>query len=409
MATNEEAPWGRVGDDGTVYVREADGERAVGQYPDATPEEALAYYERKFAELAGQVGLLEQRVRGGAPAQDVAKAIAHLTESVAGANAVGDLAGLTARLEKLGSSVGELTEKQSAEAKAASAEALAEREKLVAEAEALAAQDPAKAQWKQVTAQLDSLFARWQTAQKDGPRLSKNDSNELWKRFRTARTTIEGHRKAFFAELDGVHKEARNRKQELVERAEALAPKGTAGIPDYRRLLDEWKLAGRAGKRADDALWEKFKAAGDVLYSAKAELDAKENEEFAGNLTEKLALLDEAEKILSETDREKAKSTLLGIQRRWDAIGKVPRDAIRTVEDRLRKVEAHVRKLDEDHWNKSDPEKQARSQGFAAQLEAKIAKLEAELAEAKAKGDARKVKDAEDAIAAQKTWLDALG
>lgn len=409
MATNEEAPWGRVGDDGTVYVREADGERAVGQYPDATPDEALAYYARKFAELAGQVGLLEQRVRGGAPAQDVAKAIAHLRESVAGANAVGDLAGLTARLEKLGDSVGELTEKQSAEAKAASAEALAEREKLVAEAEALAAQDPAKAQWKQVTAQLDSLFARWQTAQKDGPRLSKNDSNELWKRFRTARTTIEGHRKAFFAELDGVHKEARNRKQELVERAEALASKGTAGIPDYRRLLDEWKLAGRAGKRADDALWEKFKAAGDVLYSAKAELDAKENEEFAGNLTEKLALLDEAEKILSETDREKAKSTLLGIQRRWDAIGKVPRDAIRTVEDRLRKVEAHVRKLDEDHWNKSDPEKQARSQGFAAQLEAKIAKLEAELAEAKAKGDARKVKDAEDAIAAQKTWLDALG
>jgi hypothetical protein len=409
VATNEEAPWGRVGDDGTVYVREADGERAVGQYPDATPEEALAYYERKFAELAGQVGLLEQRVRGGAPAQDVAKAIAHLTESVATANAVGDLAGLTARLEKLGSSVGELTEKQSAEAKAASAEALAEREKLVAEAEALAAQDPAKAQWKQVTTQLDALFARWQAAQKDGPRLSKNDSNELWKRFRAARTTIEGHRKAFFAELDGVHKEARGRKQELVERAEALASKGTAGIPDYRRLLDEWKLAGRAGKRADDALWEKFKAAGDVLYAAKAELDAKENEEFAGNLTEKLALLDEAEKILAETDREKAKSMLLGVQRRWDAIGKVPRDAIRTVEDRLRKVEAHVRKLDEDHWNKSDPEKQARSQGFAAQLEAKIAKLEAELAEAKAKGDARKVKDAEDAIAAQKTWLDALG
>jgi hypothetical protein len=409
VATNEEAPWGRVGDDGTVYVREADGERAVGQYPDATPEEALAYYERKFAELAGQVGLLEQRVRGGAPAQDVAKAIAHLTESVATANAVGDMAGLNERLEKLGSSVCELTEKQSAEAKAVSAEALAEREKLVAEAEALAAQDPAKAQWKQVTTQLDALFARWQAAQKDGPRLSKNDSNELWKRFRAARTTIEGHRKAFFAELDGVHKEARGRKQELVERAEALASKGTAGIPDYRRLLDEWKLAGRAGKRADDALWEKFKAAGDVLYAAKAELDAKENEEFAGNLTEKLALLDEAEKILAETDREKAKSTLLGVQRRWDAIGKVPRDAIRSVEDRLRKVEAHVRKLDEDHWNKSDPEKQARSQGFAAQLEAKIAKLEAELAEAKAKGDARKVKDAEDAIAAQKTWLDALG
>ena len=77
MATDENAPWGRVDDEGTVYVREADGERAVGQYPDATPEEALAYFTRKFTELEGQVALLEQRVRGGAPAKDVAKAVAH--------------------------------------------------------------------------------------------------------------------------------------------------------------------------------------------------------------------------------------------------------------------------------------------------------------------------------------------
>ncbi|HWM32668.1 MAG TPA: DUF349 domain-containing protein [Pseudolysinimonas sp.] len=409
MASSEQAPWGRVGDDGTVYVREADGERAVGQYPDATPDEALAYYERKFAELAGQVGLLEQRVRGGAPANDVAKAIAHLTESVATANAVGDLAGLRERLDKLSGSVGELTEKQSAEAKAAVATALAEREALVAEVEALAAQDPAKAQWKQVTSQLDSLFARWQAAQKDGPRLPKTESNELWKRFRSARTSIEGHRKAFFTELDGVHKEARSRKQELIDRAEALAPRGAAGIPDYRRLVDEWKLAGRAGKRADDALWERFKAAGDVLFAAKSEVDALENEEFAGNLTQKLALLEDAEKLLAVTDHAKAKQALLDVQRKWDAIGKVPRDAIRTVEDRLRKVETHVRKLDEDNWSRTDPEKTARSEGLASQLTNAIEKLERELAEATAKGDARKIKEAEEALAARRVWLSAIG
>ncbi|MBX3194210.1 MAG: DUF349 domain-containing protein [Microbacteriaceae bacterium] len=409
MTSSEQAPWGRVDDDGTVYVREADGERAVGQYPDATPEEALAYFERKFTELAGQVGLLEQRVRGGAPAQDVAKAIAHLTETVAGANAVGDLAGLTERLTKLSGSVGELTEKQSAEAKAAVAQALADREALVVEAETLAAQDPAKAQWKQVSAQLDALFARWQAAQKDGPRLPKAESNELWKRFRTARGTIEGHRKAFYAELDGVHKEARGRKQELVDRAEALASRGSAAIPDYRRLVDEWKGAGRAGKRADDALWERFKAAGDVLFAAKAEQDAIENEEFAGNLERKNELLVEAEKLLTVTDVAKAKQALLDIQRRWDAIGKVPRDAIRSVEDRLRKVESHVRKLDEDNWSRTDPEKAARSEGLASQLTSAIEKLERELAEATAQGDARKIKDAEEALAARRVWLQALG
>jgi hypothetical protein len=406
---NEGAPWGRVGDDGTVYVREGEGERAVGSYPDATPEEALAYFERKYVELQGQVSLVEQRVRGGAPAADVAKTIAALTAAVAEANAVGDLASLTERLGKLSGSVGELTEKQSAEARAAVDAAIAEREALVAEVEALAAQDPAKAQWKQVSAKLDELFARWQAAQKDGPRLPKAVGDDFWKRFRAARTTLETHRKAFFAELDSTHKEARTRKQELAERAEALVGKGSAAIPDYRRLLDEWKLAGRAGKKVDDALWARFKAAGDALYQAKAEVDAQENEAFAGNLEQKLELLVEAEKLLTATDRDVAKQTLLGIQRKWDAIGKVPRDALRSVEDRMRKVEAAVKKLDDDHWAKTDPEKVARSTGLAAQLSGAIEKLERELAAAKAAGDARKIKDAEEALAARRVWLDALG
>lgn len=407
--TDDQAPWGRVDDDGTVYVRDAAGERAVGQYPDATSEEALAYFERKYVELAGQVSLLEQRVRGGAPARDVAKAIAHLKTSVTGANAVGDLASLATRLEKLRGTVGELTAKQTADAKAVVTDAVAEREKLVAEAESLAAQDPAKAQWKQVTTQLDALFARWQTHQQEGPRLPKAEGDELWKRFRAARTTIESHRKTFFAELDGTHREARTRKQDLAGTAEALAGKGTAAIPDYRKLLDDWKAAGRAGKKVDDALWARFKAAGDVLYSAKAEVDAQENVEFSANLEQKLALLTEAEPLQIETDRTGAKEKLLGIQRRWDAIGKIPRDAMKSVEDRMRKVEAAVRKLDEDHWNTSNPEKQARSDGLASQLTAAIEKLESELAAARKAGDERKIKDAEEALAARKVWLDALG
>ncbi len=409
MSDEQSTPWGRVDDDGTVYVREADGERAVGQYPDATPAEALAYYERKFVELEGQVTLLEQRLRAGAPAQDVAKAVAALAPTIPTANAVGDLASLTARLDKLTETVGEATEKQSAEAQQAVADAIAQREVLVAEAEALAAQDLSKAQWKQVTAQLDDLFSRWQAAQHSGPRIPKKDGDELWKRFRAARTTVETARKAFFAELDTVHRAARDRKQALVERAEGLAPQGVDGIPTYRRLLDEWKAAGRAGKKVDDALWAKFKAAGDVLYGAKAEADARDNVEFSANLEQKLALLEEAEHLLTATDRVAARTKLTDIQRRWDEIGKVPREQVRVVEDRLRKVEAAVRKLEDDHWNRTDPEKQARSQGFAAQLEAAIAKAEAELADATASGDKKRIAEAQEALDKQRAWLAALG
>jgi Domain of Unknown Function (DUF349) len=408
VATDEETPWGRVDETGTVFVREADGERAVGQYPDGTPEEALAYFQRKFTELAGQVTLLEQRAKRGAPAADIAKTVKSLTASVASANAVGNLALLRTRLEALSGTVTELTEKQSEETKALVAAALAEREQIVVEAEKLAAQDPAKAQWKLVSASMDELFARWQKHQQDGPRLPKNESNELWKRFRAARAIIDGHRKAFFAELDSTHKDARSRKQDLVAKAEALQPKGADGIPAYRTLLDDWKLAGRAGKKFDDALWAQFKAAGDALYSAKSEIDAKDNVEFEANLEQKLELLTEAEKLLTVTDRIKAKESLASIQRRWDKIGKVPRDKVKVVEDRLRRVETTVRKLDEEHWQRSDPEKQARSEGLASQLHDAIAKLERELADAQASGDKAKVAKAQEALDARKVWLDAI-
>lgn len=390
-------------------MREGDSERVVGQFPDGSPEEALAYFERKFTDLAGQVTLLEQRAKRGAPAADVAKAVSTLRAHVAEANAVGDLASLTQRLSRLGGEVEELTEQQSAEAKAALADAVAERTRIVEEVESLAAENPATTQWKQATATLDSLFARWQSHQHDGPRLPKGEANDLWKRFRAARATIEHNRKEFFAELDAQHRDVRTRKTQLIEQAEALIPQGADGIPAYRSLLDDWKRSGRAGKRSDDALWARFKAAGDALFEAKSEIDARENEEYSANLEQKLALLDEAEPLLTSTDRVEARSRLQSVQRRWDEIGKVPRDRMKSVEDRLRKVENAVRKLEDDHWHREDPEKKARTEGLAAQLHASIAKLEAELDEAKAGGDAAKVKTAEEALEAQKTWLNALG
>lgn len=409
MATDDQAPWGRVDETGTVFVREESGERAVGQYPDGTAEEALGYFQRKFSELAGQVTLLEQRVKRGAPAADVSKAVKSLAASIATANAVGNLAALQTRIEALGGTVSELTEKQSEESKAIVAAALVERESLVVEAETLAAQDPAKAQWKQVTATIDEIFSRWQKHQADGPRLPKNEANELWKRFRAARATIDTHRKAFFSELDSVHKDARAAKQALVEKAEALVGKGAEGIPTYRSLLDQWKAAGRAGKKFDDALWAQFKEAGDALYSAKSEIDAQDNVEFTANLELKEALLVEAEPLLAETDRSKAKDALLRIQIKWDKIGKVPREKVKSTEDRLRKVENAVRKLDEDHWQKNNPERKERESGFLGQLNDAIAKLEGELDDAKSSGDKQAIAAAQEALDARKAWLGALG
>lgn len=402
-------PWGRVDERGVVFVRDGDGERQVGEYPDAEPAEALAYYERKYLDLASQVGLLEQRARRGAPPADVARAVRRLAESLETPSAVGDLQSLRDRVAALTGTVEDLTAQRSEEHKAEIEQARLERTAIVDEMTALAGRDPATVQWKATTQAVDALFARWQEAQKTGARLPKGEANDLWKRFRDARASIDAQRRAYFAELDATQGAAREQKERIAARAEALAGTGGDAIGTYRALLDEWKLAGRAGKRVDDALWARFRAAGDALYAAKAEVHAQQDAEQDGNLQAKRTLLEEAEPLLQATDAQSARSRLTAIQRRWDAAGRVPREQIRPLEDRLRKIEQHVVSLEQDHWRRTNPETKARSQGLAAQLTAAIAKLEAELAAAQASGDRKRVQDAEDALQARRTWLDAIG
>lgn len=405
MTENE---WGRVDERNTVFVREGDAWREVGQYGDVTPDEALAYFVRKYDDLAAQVSLLEARSKRGAPAKDIASAAETLRTTVAGANAVGDLASLSRRLDALGESLSELTDAQRAEAEAAREAAVAERTAIVESIEKLAATDPAKIQWKTTNQRVDELFSQWQQHQKNGPQLPKSVANDLWKRFRTARATLDGHRRAYFGELDSSRKEAKAVKSKLIARAEALAPRGAEGVTAYRALLDEWKQAPRAGKKIDDALWLQFKAAGDVLYAAKAEVDSVEQAEFADNLAAKRELLTEAQPILAMTDVEQARSALRIIQSKWDQIGKVPRDSIRSIEDGLRKIESHVKGLADAAWSKSDPEKIARAEGLAGQLQQAIAELEAQITAAEAAGDSRKVTELREALAARQTWLAAI-
>jgi hypothetical protein len=404
-------PWGRVDEDGTVSVREGDQWRVVGQYPDGTPDEALAYYQRKFADLAGEVTLLEVRHRrGGASASDLRSTAETVRAKVDGAAAVGDLAALLERLDALTAELAEATETEAAAAKEAVDDAVRERTEIVEQAEALAARDPQSVQWKQMTADMSALFDRWQAHQQNGPRLPKSTAQQLWRRFRDARATVDRHRREFFSALDETHKAARDAKTRLVERAEALAPRGEDGIPAYRDLLDQWKASGRAGRKVDDALWARFKAAGDALYGARIERETADAEASKEKIEHKRALLEEAAPIVDEKNLATARQKLTAIQRQWDEIGRIfPRDKERALDDELRKIEQSVRAREDADWKRNDPEQKARANDMTRQLTDAIEKLEAELAAASAKGDKRAAAQAAEALEARRTWLRALG
>jgi len=400
--------FGRVDSENNVFVLELGSERKVGQYPKVSADEALAFYERKFAELEAQVRTLEQRIKNAVLASNLLAQFKKLSADLVEPNAVGDLNNLRSRVAALEPKIAELSAKRTAASKEASAAALKSRIDLAEAAEAIANQDQAKTQWKQSSEKMAKLFADWQEVQKTGAKVSKADADPIWKRFSVARTKFETAKRAYFAGLDASNKAVRAAKNNIVEQAEKLASAGSDSIVEYRKLLEQWKSAGRTPGKSDDALWARFKAAGDTIYSARQASSASEAGDHAANLAAKLELLKTYSDIDPSKGLDEAKRRLQELQKKWEKVGKIPKEKIREVEDKLRGIENKVKSAEQDHWRKSDPASIDRSNSVISQLETAIAKLEAELAKATATGNDKKIKDATDALSARRAWLETV-
>lgn len=233
--------WGRVDDDGTVFVTTADGERSVGQYPEGTPEEALRFFTERYDALAFEVELLDQRIKSGVLSPEEAlESVRTVQAQVTDANAVGDLAALTTRLESLSPVIEGQREVRKAEKAQRSAESRVNKEKIVAEAEKLAEGND----WRNGANRLRELLDEWKAL----PRIDRASDDALWRRFSTARTSYTRRRKSHFAEQHEKRDAARTIKDRLAAEAEGLADSTdwgpTAGR--YRDLMKQWKAAGPA-------------------------------------------------------------------------------------------------------------------------------------------------------------------
>jgi hypothetical protein len=399
--------FGRVDAENNVFVIDG-SERKVGQYPGVTPDEALAYFVRKYEDLAAQVRILEQRVANKVDSHGMKKIAAKLVEDLREPAAVGDIADLRRRVNNLDEKITALVAEKHEATKEATAEALASRLKIAERAEQIANQDASKTQWKSSGAEMTKLFEQWQELQKSGPKVSKSDADAIWKRFSSARTRFETAKRGYFAGLDATNKIVKAKKNSIVEAAEALVAKGSDDIAAYRKLLDEWKASGRTPGKSDDALWARFKSAGDTIFAKKSETAIVENAEQEKNLAIKLEIIKDAASIDPEKDLAGAKKALQVIQQRWEKAGKVPKDKLRETEDKLRAIEAKVRKVEEEQWRKTDPAAIERSNSVTTQLEDSIKKLEIALEKATASKDAKKIKDATEALEARKAWLEVV-
>jgi hypothetical protein len=399
--------FGRVGEDGTVYVRTPQGEKAVGSYPGKTAEEALAYFVRKFEALASEVALTAARITSGAMVpQDAYEAVKKLRAQVAELNGVGDLAALAASVEQIEPLIEghreayEAKKAQEAAAKAARREQiLVEKEKIVAEAESLALSEA----WKVTGDRLKVLLDEWKAA----PRLDKKIDGDFWKRFSASRNKFDKRRRAHFSQLEAQSTVVSAAKEAIVAEAEKLAT-STDWVATARRfkvLMDQWKAAGRGKKNHDTKLWNRFKAAQDQFFAAKnADLEKREVS-MAANLVKREELLPKIEALVPFTDVKVAKAAFRELMNEWTKIGITNRDKRAVLDARVAVVEEAIKTAEAEIWRKSDPAAKARAADVVTQLTESIANYEKAAAKAEAAGNPKKAQEARESAAARKVWL----
>ncbi|MGW7608398.1 DUF349 domain-containing protein [Streptomyces sp. NPDC054766] len=394
-------PWGRVDETGTVYVRTADGEQVVGSWQAGSPDEALAYFERKYEGLVVEIGLLEKRVKTtDLSAKDAQTAIDHIREQVVAHHAVGDLDALRVRLDKLVETVDARREERKVQRAKQSDEARHAKEALVVEAEELAQSD----QWRSAGERLRALVDTW----KGLPRLDRKSDDELWHRFSHARSAFSKRRKAHFASLDAQREEARKTKEKLVAEAESLSGSSDWGptAARYRELMADWKAAGRAQREHEDDLWNRFRGAQDVFFAARSSVFAERDVEQTENLKLKEELAEEAEKLVPVQDLKAARATFRSLNERWEAIGHVPRDARPKVEGRMHAVERALQESEETEWRRTNPEARARAEGLTGQLQAAVDKLQGQIEAARSAGNTSKADKLQKELDGRQALLD---
>ncbi|MCK7636856.1 DUF349 domain-containing protein [Corynebacterium sp. P7202] len=400
ISRSDPTKWGRVDEDGNVYVTTRDGERLVGSWQAGTPEEGLAHYGVRFDDLATEVELLETRLRAHPDeAQGIRETAVQLREGLPTAAVVGDLEGLDERLARIIDESEEAGERARAEKEERRAKAISRKEELATEAEEIG---ESSTEWKAAGDRLREILTEWKSIRG----IDRKTDDALWKRYSRARDAFNRRRGSHFAELDRGRAAARRAKEALVERAEALknSTDWNETARAFRDLMTEWKAAGRAPREVDDKLWAAFKAAQDHFFEARNALNEEREREFEENANRKEALLAEYEpQIRPEDDLDGARAKLRELQERWEEIGFVPRARIREFEDRIGAVERRVSDAADDQWRRTDPAAQAR----AAQFEEKVRDFTAQAEAAEARGDAGKAEQLRAQAAQWSEWADA--
>ena len=270
-------PWGRVDETGTVYVRTADGEQVVGSWQAGSPEEALAYFERKYEGLVVEIGLLEQRVKTtdlsaeGRPGGDRPPARAGRRAPRGRRPGRAAVAAGQARRDRRGAPRGA----QGAAGASSPTRRGTPRRRWSSRPRS----------WRSPTSGGPPVSgcARWWTPGRGCRGSTASRTTSCGTASRTpARRSPSAARRTSPRWTRSARRPARPRRSWSPRPRRCPArPTGVPTAARYRELMTEWKAAGRAQREVEDDLWNRFRGAQDVFFAARSAVFAERDAEQA--------------------------------------------------------------------------------------------------------------------------------
>lgn len=173
---------------------------------------------------------------------------------------------------------------------------------------------------------LQELHDKWREI---GP-VSKDLREELWMRFKDASAAVNKRYQAYFEERKAKETANEEAKTRLCEQVEALDFSGLktyaawdAMTKQIMEIQAQWKEIGFASRKANNALFQRFRQTCDRFFTAKGEFFKEMKDTLAQNLARKTALCERAEALKDSTDWRKTTDEMVALQKEWKTIGAV--------------------------------------------------------------------------------------
>ena len=375
--------------DGTVYVTTADGERVIGSWQAGDAEAGLAYYVRRYEDLATEVSAARAPARLGGRRSGVATQDPGAGAQGAAADRGRDrrpgLLGRAARHAAgrgRGRSSAPTRRPEQAEADAVAAkQALADggrEDRRVGHRPGRSSGDRLRTivdEWKQIKG------------------VDRKTDDALWKRFSAARDEFGRRRGPHFARsTPSAVRPGRPR------RSWSSGPRTLAESSDWKEtasamkdLMTEWKAARRARQRRRGRAVDAVPGGPGRASSTAAPACSPSVTPSRSTTRSRRRRSSREAEALDLSDPKAAQSALRDLQARFDEVGHVPRDAMRRIDDRMRAAEQRVRDAVDADWRRGSVE----TNPFLSALRERLAEAEAKLERAEASGDAARIAKAE--------------